>query len=197
MGTITWTGDISVNWESLATTPSAMLNWVMAGAPLQYTTVLHYSAVHYTTLHCPIVHHTHYYRLTVYIRITSHGRCRLHLHPTRHAHHTHRTHRTHHTRHTGAPFIACDIGGFEGGNTPADLLTRWYQLGTFMPIFRVHSRIQNTPHFPWLYGANASTAMRAALNLRYRLLPMTYSLAHRVADTGTVWWWWWWWWWWW
>ena len=48
----------------------------------------------------------------------------------------------------GAPYVACDIGGFTG-ETNALLLTRWMQLGTFMPTMRVHSTKTATPHFPW------------------------------------------------
>ena len=85
----------------------------------------------------------------------------------------------------GAPFVACDTGGFEGGATPPELLARWYQLSALLPIMRVHSRVQNPPHWPWLYGAAAEAAMRAALELRYLLVPFLYSLAHAAATDGT------------
>ena len=53
-----------------------------------------------------------------------------------------------------------------------------------LPIMRVHSRVQNPPHWPWLYGADAEKAMRGALSLRYRLLPTIYSLAHLAFTAG-------------
>eukprot|EP01043_Picozoa_sp_COSAG02_P001037 COSAG02_NODE_21_length_53083_cov_95.733618_24_plen_282_part_00 len=84
----------------------------------------------------------------------------------------------------GAFFVACDTGGFEGSATPPDLLSRWYQLSSVLPIMRVHSRVQNPPHWPWLYGAAAEKPMRAALMLRYALLPMIYSLAHHAREVG-------------
>lgn len=84
----------------------------------------------------------------------------------------------------GAFFVACDTGGFEGGATPPDLLARWYQLSSVLPIMRVHSRVQNPPHWPWLYGTEAEKTMRAALALRYALLPMVYSLAHHAREVG-------------
>lgn len=84
----------------------------------------------------------------------------------------------------GAFFVACDTGGFEGSATPPDLLARWYQLSSVLPIMRVHSRVQNPPHWPWLYGAAAEKTMRGALALRYSLLPMVYSLAHHARDQG-------------
>mmetsp|Transcript_14254 Transcript_14254/g.24735 ORF Transcript_14254/g.24735 Transcript_14254/m.24735 type:complete len:552 (-) Transcript_14254:179-1834(-) len=77
----------------------------------------------------------------------------------------------------GAAYVGCDSGGFNGETTPL-LLTRWLQLAAFMPIMRVHSTLQSQPHWPWLFGEKAATAIRQALNLRYRLLPYHYSLAH-------------------
>lgn len=82
----------------------------------------------------------------------------------------------------GAPYVASDIGGF-AGNTEANLLTRWMQLGAFLPTMRVHSVISAKPHWPWLWGPEASSAMRQALELRYRLMPYHYSLAHRMYES--------------
>jgi len=91
----------------------------------------------------------------------------------------------------GAPYVACDIGGFfgnkYGGNFTPELLTRWYQVGIFLPIMRVHSTLGETPHFPWLFGERAAGAMRAALELRYRLVPYHYSLAHAMSSEGALW----------
>mmetsp|Transcript_14152 Transcript_14152/g.35788 ORF Transcript_14152/g.35788 Transcript_14152/m.35788 type:complete len:798 (+) Transcript_14152:69-2462(+) len=85
----------------------------------------------------------------------------------------------------GAPYVACDIGGFTGESN-ADLLTRWYQVGAFIPTMRVHSTKDATPHFPWLWG-DAAGNLQAALNLRYQLLPYHYSLAHRMYKTNRLW----------
>jgi len=86
----------------------------------------------------------------------------------------------------GAPYVACDIGGFSG-ETQGELLTRWMQVGVFMPIMRVHSWLWAQPHWPWLFGETASTAMREALELRYRLIPYHYSLAHGMFDRKHLW----------
>eukprot|EP00429_Kryptoperidinium_foliaceum_P020597 CAMPEP_0176048522 /NCGR_PEP_ID=MMETSP0120_2-20121206/24104_1 /TAXON_ID=160619 /ORGANISM="Kryptoperidinium foliaceum, Strain CCMP 1326" /LENGTH=755 /DNA_ID=CAMNT_0017381941 /DNA_START=84 /DNA_END=2351 /DNA_ORIENTATION=+ len=86
----------------------------------------------------------------------------------------------------GAPYVGCDIGGFNG-QTNGKHLTRWLQIGAFMPIMRVHSVIDATPHFPWLFGDDAARAMRRAIELRYRLVPYHYSLAHRLYRTGKHW----------
>lgn len=79
----------------------------------------------------------------------------------------------------GAPYVGCDIGGFSPA-TNTELLVRWYQAGVFFPTMRVHSTIGVTPHFPWLWGEEAAEAMREALDLRYRLVPYHYSLAHSL-----------------
>jgi len=86
----------------------------------------------------------------------------------------------------GAPFVTCDIGGFTN-QTNAQLLTRWYQVGIFLPLMRVHSTETATPHWPWLWGPEPEAAMRGALELRYRLLPYHYSLAHHQYETGSLW----------
>jgi alpha-glucosidase len=83
---------------------------------------------------------------------------------------------------SGAPYVACDIGGFRG-QSESLLLTRWMQLGVFLPTMRVHSMISVTPHWPWLWGEPHVDAMRQALELRYRLLPYHYSLAHKMYES--------------
>jgi len=86
----------------------------------------------------------------------------------------------------GAPYVACDIGGF-WGRTKASLLTRWMQLGVFLPTMRVHSVVFDTPHFPWNFGDAPAAAMKQAMQLRYRLLPYHYSLAHEIYRDGVLW----------
>jgi alpha-glucosidase len=85
----------------------------------------------------------------------------------------------------GAPYVTCDIGGFSGETNPL-LLSRWYGVGVFMPVMRVHSTISATPHFPFpeLWGQEASDAMRTLLEHRYSLLPHVYSLGHETFLTG-------------
>lgn len=83
----------------------------------------------------------------------------------------------------GMPYEACDIGGFFGSPSP-ELMSRWMEAGVFFPIMRTHSEVHFPPHLPWLYGAEALDAMRKAIDLRYRLIPYYYSLAHETFETG-------------
>eukprot|EP00928_Gymnodinium_smaydae_P089309 TRINITY_DN73299_c0_g1_i1.p1 TRINITY_DN73299_c0_g1~~TRINITY_DN73299_c0_g1_i1.p1 ORF type:complete len:794 (-),score=67.51 TRINITY_DN73299_c0_g1_i1:54-2435(-) len=85
----------------------------------------------------------------------------------------------------GAPYVTCDIGGFTG-STNGLLLTRWMQVGSFLPIMRVHSTKSVTPHFPFLWPGYEDE-LRASLELRYQLLPYHYSLAHRMYATNELW----------
>lgn len=92
---------------------------------------------------------------------------------------------------TGLPYWTTDIGGFfRPGRTQytdekfQELLTRWFQWGTFNPIFRMHGYQTETE--PWKYGETVESNMRKMLNLRYQLLPYIYSEAWQVAKNGST-----------
>ncbi|MFP5267138.1 MAG: TIM-barrel domain-containing protein [Acidobacteriota bacterium] len=82
---------------------------------------------------------------------------------------------------TGLPYWTTDIGGFNGGNTsdPAyqEVFVRWFQFGTFCPIFRVHGNRVNNQNELWSYGEQAQKILTLYDRLRYRLLPYIYTLA--------------------
>ena len=80
----------------------------------------------------------------------------------------------------GNPYWCSDIGGFQ--NDPTDeILTRWFEAGTFFPLFRVHGS-RNTE----IYDMDASVEPIAIAfdHLRYRLMPYIYSLAWKVTSQG-------------
>lgn len=86
----------------------------------------------------------------------------------------------------GVPYWCTDIGGFFGGS-PSDpayreLFTRWFEWGSFCPIFRVHGT--GEPKEPWRFGPDTQAILAKYDRLRYRLLPYTYSLAWRVTNDG-------------
>ena len=92
---------------------------------------------------------------------------------------------------SGLPYWTTDIGGFfrPGFSQYTDkkyqeLLTRWYQWGTFNPIFRMHGYQTETE--PWKYGQTVEDNMRKMLNLRYQLLPYIYSEAWQVTKNGST-----------
>jgi alpha-D-xyloside xylohydrolase len=90
---------------------------------------------------------------------------------------------------SGLPYWTMDIGGFsverryEHPNETdlaewRELLTRWYQFGAFVPLFRVHGQ------FPFREIYNTAPEQHPAYQsmlyydkLRYRLMPYLYTLA--------------------
>lgn len=92
---------------------------------------------------------------------------------------------------TGMPYWTTDIGGFfrpgRGQYTDTnyhDILTRWFQWGTFNTIFRTHGYQTETE--PWKYGETVENNMRSMMNLRYRLMPYIYSAAWQVSKNGST-----------
>jgi alpha-D-xyloside xylohydrolase len=92
---------------------------------------------------------------------------------------------------TGQPYWTSDCGGFfhpKNQHTSEDfneLWTRWFQYLTLSPIQRVHGYQTETEVWKWL--PKTQEVMRAYLDLRYRLLPYTYSQAWAVThDRATL-----------
>ena len=84
---------------------------------------------------------------------------------------------------SGVPFVGADIGGFNG--TPsAELYTRWLQAAALTPFFRTHSAIDTEPREPWTWGGDYERINRAAIELRYRLLPYIYTLFAQNETSG-------------
>lgn len=84
---------------------------------------------------------------------------------------------------SGMPMSGCDLGGFWNDTTP-ELLTRFTQLGAFLPFCRNHSALDTQSQEPWSFGEPYTSACRAAIEWRYRLLPYLISLAHEANTTG-------------
>jgi len=89
---------------------------------------------------------------------------------------------------SGIPYWTTDIGGFVTGhpNDPAyrELFLRWFEYGTFCPIFRVHgTRVPNENEL-WSYGPDAQSILTSFDRLRYRLMPYIYSVAWMITSEG-------------
>jgi len=86
---------------------------------------------------------------------------------------------------SGLPYWTTDIGGFTSGNPndPAyrELFIRWFQFGTFCPIFRVHGTRAGDQNELWSYGPEAQKILTAFDRLRYELMPYIYSLAWKTT----------------
>jgi alpha-glucosidase len=85
---------------------------------------------------------------------------------------------------SGVPYWGTDIGGYYpvAPQTP-ELFVRWFQFGSFCPIFRAHGRNWRK-HLPWAYGDEVEAICRRMLELRYRLMPYTYTIAFAAHRDG-------------
>lgn len=106
---------------------------------------------------------------------------------------------------SGVPISGCDIGGFAdgdgtasspqfpaqpggdivGGETDPELLTRWMQLGAFLPWYRNHyNGYTKAFQEPWRYPEPVPTRCRKYVELRYRLLQVFYDAMFEWTRTG-------------
>ena len=81
------------------------------------------------------------------------------------------------------PYTSSDLGGHTAEVTP-EQYARWLQYGALSPIMRVHCT-KPYSRMPWLYGEALEAVAHTYVNLRYRLLPLYYSLAHENYENGT------------
>ncbi|MES2774015.1 MAG: TIM-barrel domain-containing protein [Bacteroidota bacterium] len=107
---------------------------------------------------------------------------------------------------SGIPISGCDIGGFANGSGPSsgttsasyvsygkviggitnyELLTRWMQLGAFLPWYRNHYN-GYTKQFQeaYAYGEPVPTNCRKYIQLRYRMLQIFYDAMYEWTQTG-------------
>ena len=103
-----------------------------------------------------------------------------------------------------SPYWGSDIGGFyPNKELTGELYARWFQFGAFCPSFRSHGRTWWT-RLPWGWGLsemgpieNRDNPLESELNnpeiekicrkyseLRYQLMPYTYTLAWEARETG-------------
>ncbi|MFD1125441.1 TIM-barrel domain-containing protein [Lentilactobacillus raoultii] len=86
---------------------------------------------------------------------------------------------------SGVANQGCDIGGFDGPLPEPELFVRWVQNGVFQPRFSIHSsNNDNTVTEPWTYP-NYTKYIRAAIQLRYSLIPYFYSLLYEASTKGS------------
>ena len=105
---------------------------------------------------------------------------------------------------SGYSLVGTDIGGF--AETPdGELFLRWVQLGLFHPVFRVHSMgnheggaelvdeekvkasedTNRLDQEPWSFGEPYTKYVKAAIELRYRLLGYLYTAFWKYVNEGT------------
>jgi len=84
---------------------------------------------------------------------------------------------------SGFAFAGDDIGGFNGSPTP-ELLTRWMELGAFIPLYRNHAAKETRNREPWVDGPEHEAIRRKYIETRYQLLPYIYTEMEEASRTG-------------
>ncbi len=84
---------------------------------------------------------------------------------------------------SGFSFAGSDIGGF-AEQPHGELFTRWIQLATFHPFFRVHSSGDHGEQEPWTFDEDVTDIVRKFIELRYQLLPYLYTAFWEYTEKG-------------
>jgi Alpha-glucosidases, family 31 of glycosyl hydrolases len=84
---------------------------------------------------------------------------------------------------SGVAFIGNDVGGFNK-DTTGELLTRWMEVGAFLPFFRNHSTVMTKNQEPWAFGSEVEDICRKYIKLRYAILPYLYNLFYESYKDG-------------
>ena len=85
---------------------------------------------------------------------------------------------------SGMAFCGPDIGGFAGQPSP-ELFARWMQAGVLYPFMRTHySHEEIDQQEPWSFGPETEAVSRAAIELRYKLMPTIYSAFAECTETA-------------
>ncbi len=84
---------------------------------------------------------------------------------------------------SGQPFIGPDVGGF-AGNGDGPMFARWMGFGSLFPFSRGHTGKGNINKEPWSFGPGVEATSKAALEMRYILLPYFYTLFREASESG-------------
>ncbi|RIX51041.1 DUF5110 domain-containing protein [Paenibacillus nanensis] len=84
---------------------------------------------------------------------------------------------------SGVAFAGPDIGGF-AHHCSGELLARWTQMGALFPYCRNHSELRSIRQEPWSFGPEVEAICREYIGLRYRLMPLIYSVFRESSVSG-------------
>ncbi|KAI1392968.1 glycoside hydrolase family 31 protein [Hypoxylon trugodes] len=84
----------------------------------------------------------------------------------------------------GIPMFGVDTCGF-ADNADLELCSRWMQLSAFFPFYRNHNTLGAASQEPYIWSAVAD-ASKAAMKIRYVLLPYLYTTFYLSHSTGST-----------
>jgi alpha-glucosidase len=82
----------------------------------------------------------------------------------------------------GIPMFGVDTCGFNG-NSDEELCNRWMQLSAFFPFYRNHNTLSANSQEAYVW-ASVATATKAAMAIRFQLLPYMYTLFYNANQKG-------------
>lgn len=82
----------------------------------------------------------------------------------------------------GIPYFGVETCGFNF-NADMELCTRWMQLSAWFPLYRNHNNRSTIAQEAYRWATTAE-ATRRIMNIRYSLLPYTYTLFHKANKAG-------------
>jgi alpha-glucosidase (family GH31 glycosyl hydrolase) len=83
----------------------------------------------------------------------------------------------------GQAYMHSDLGGFAGAVLDDELYVRWLQYGVFQPVFRPHAQ-EDVAAEPVFREPKTEALARAAVRLRYAMLPYNYTIAFENSRSG-------------
>jgi len=84
----------------------------------------------------------------------------------------------------GISLSGADVGGFFK-HPDSEMVTRWYQLGIFAyPFLRNHAHLETPRREPYMYDEATMVLVKAALQLRYKMLPLWYTVFQEYHGQG-------------
>lgn len=84
----------------------------------------------------------------------------------------------------GIPMFGVDTCGFND-NTDEELCNRWMQLSAFFPFYRNHNTLGAISQEPYQWESVIDSS-KAAMKIRYAILPYFYTLFHLAHTTGST-----------
>lgn len=84
---------------------------------------------------------------------------------------------------SGFALSGADVGGY-AGSPSSELLTKWFEVGAFQPIYRDHTEKGTADQEPWVGGPEQEAIRRRFIETRYELLPYLYTLAEEASRDG-------------
>jgi len=85
----------------------------------------------------------------------------------------------------GYGYWSHDIGGHQPGPVGPELYARWIQYGIFSPVLRTHcGKRPDAERRIWAFPDDVFKVCKDAFELRYALIPYTYTACRQAYDTG-------------